>query len=202
MKPPSKAILLFVLALSGVVALSAAGVGIASLLQDRASWVMFAFELVVAIAGILGVMIGRGRFADGPALGVAAIAGTVLLGSLFGYLGGGRLLYGVDMRPLLYARAAAALLLGAAAGWIVVSRDLKATLPLLVRGLSFALPIPLGLFAYWKFRGRIAGISDAAQLGIAIIGFALFTGLLAASVQFIFKAFEIGTRRAEEANAS
>jgi hypothetical protein len=201
MKPPSKGILFFVLALSGVIAVSAAGVGIASLLQDRASWVMFAFEIVVLVAGVLGMLIGRGRFADGPAIGIAAVAGTVLLGSLFGYLGGGRVLFGVDLRPFLYSRAIASLLLGAAAAWIVVSRDLKATLPLLIRGVAFGLPIPLGLIAYWQFRGRMSCISDVAQLGLAIVGFSLLTGLLAASVQFIFRAFEIGARRAEEANA-
>ncbi len=201
LKPPPKGILLLVLGVCAVVALSALGVGALAVLQPRPSWVMFGFEVIVLVAGVLGVQMGRGRHADGPALGLACIAGTILIGTAFGYLAGGRVLFSTDMRPLVLARAAAAIALACAAGWIVLSRDLKATLPPFIRGLAFGLPIPILLLVVWKLRGTMAGMSDAAQLGLAIVIFALITGLLAASVQFIVKAFDLGMKRADSATA-
>lgn len=196
---PSKAILTLTLIVSAIVGVSAIGVGVTALLQPRASWVMFGFEVVILVAATLGVLLARGRFGDGPALGLVSIAATIFIGSVFGYLGGGRTLFSVDLKPLLLARLVAALLLAAAAGWIVLSRDWKATLPPFIRGCAFGLPIPALLFVLWKFRATLGGLSDALQLGLAIVVFSLITGLLAASVQFLIKAFDIGTRRADAA---
>ena len=195
--PVPRGTLLLVLIVSGVVALSAIAGASMAVLQPRASWVMFGFESVVTTAAVLGVLIGRGRYADGPALGLLCVAGTILVGSGFGYLGGGRTLFGINLTPFLLARAAAAGLLVLAAAWIVLARDPKATLPPFIRGAAFGAGVPIVLITLWKMRASIGTIPDMAQVAIAIVVFVLVTGLIATSVQLLVKAFDAGVRRAD-----
>jgi hypothetical protein len=102
-----------------------------SLVQPRASWVLFGFEIVVLVAAVLGFRIGRGKHNDGPALGLLCVAGAIAVASAFGFLGSGRVLSlpslgftrDVSLKPYLFGRAAAAAILAGAAAWIVLARS-------------------------------------------------------------------------------
>ncbi|GJQ28485.1 MAG: hypothetical protein HBSAPP03_03690 [Phycisphaerae bacterium] len=49
-------------------------------------WVMFGFEVAIAIAGCLGLAGWRGRFDEGQGLWLACISGTLLVGGFLSYL--------------------------------------------------------------------------------------------------------------------
>lgn len=196
---PGKGPMILATLLSAGVGLSAVGVAAMAVLQPRPSWVMFGFEFVVLVAASLGLLIGRGRFKDGPALGLVCVAGTIAVGSLFGYLGGGRVLFGQDIRMLFLARVACALALSAVAGWVVLARDPRATIPPFLRGLALGLPVPIVIGAAWYSRGRLGNLPDMATALLAIALFCVVTVLLAASTQLVVKAFRIGIDRADGA---
>jgi hypothetical protein len=123
----------------------------------------------------------------------------VLIGTVFAYLGGGKTLFGVDMRSLVFVRAGLAGVLGVATGWMVVARNPARSLPLLVRGCAVGAPVPVLAMAAWKLRPRIGALPEFAQVGVAIVGFTLVTGLLAASVHLLIKAFDAPGQEAKPA---
>lgn len=200
--PAQRGILAAVLVVSSLVGATAAAAAGMALLQARPSWVMFGFESVVLTAAVIGFLIGRGRYADGRAIGLLCVAGTFLVGSIFGYIGGGRMLFGVDLKPLLAFRGLAAAALVASAAWTVLSQNPRATLPPFIRGSLFGIAVPVILIIVWKFRGSLASLPDMVQVAIAMVVFGLVTGLLAATVQLLVKAFDAGIRHAESAMAA
>ncbi len=47
-------------------------------------WALLGFEIVTFVAGVLGVLVGLGRFREAPALSVFAVAGTVFASAMLG----------------------------------------------------------------------------------------------------------------------
>ena len=86
----------------------------------KSSWALVGFEVVVAVAALLGVIAALGKFGEGPGMALACVAGTILLGSALGWQGAGRQLLGHSLMPYLAARVAAALVLGAIGAWVAV----------------------------------------------------------------------------------
>lgn len=193
--PSTKGAMLLTLILSAIVAISSLAAGAMAIIQPRASWVMFVFEFIILVSAVFGIRIARGKHNDGPATGLVCIAGCIAVAALFGYIGGGRTLFSIDTRPLLVARAGAAAILTALAAWLVLSRDPKTTIRPFIYGCITGLPVPILLIAIWKLRSKLGAMSDVLVMGIAILAFVLITGLLAASVQFLVKAFERGARQ-------
>ena len=48
------------------------------------AWGLFGFEFLTALAGIYAILLGLGKFKDGWAIGVTAIAGSILVALVFG----------------------------------------------------------------------------------------------------------------------
>src|SRR5436189_5413138 len=78
----------FVGAICGAVLLSALAMVVAStLLVATPVWVLFGFELVIAIACVTGLQFAAGKYQDGQGLAMACVAGTIAVGSFLGWLG-------------------------------------------------------------------------------------------------------------------
>jgi hypothetical protein len=196
-----RSLLSVAMGISALVALSAAAVAVMALLQARSSWVMFGFEAVVLVAAVLGVQIGRGRSGDGPSLGLLCVAGTVAVGSAFAYIGGGRILFGVDIKMLVAARAVAAAMLVGVAACLVLARAPSSARPVFVKGALLGVAMLAVLAGVWKARGWIGGIGDVGQLAVGVVVFAVMVALLAASVHLLVKAFDSGSRDASTPGA-
>ena len=73
-------------AASGLVLLSSLGGVAASLLNSPRLYFLLGFEVVILVATVFGVLLGRRKFGSGAGLGLLCVAGVVLAGSLLGYI--------------------------------------------------------------------------------------------------------------------
>lgn len=195
-----RSIQLMLTALSGLTGLSALVVAALALLQRPSpAWFLAWFELVVVAAGIFGVLVGRGRFREGPAITLLCIAGVVAVGTLLGYLSAGRELMGVSLTGLLLARAAGAAVFAAAAGADVLLREPRRSVPMLCKGIAAGVPvmIVLVLAARGSMLSQVSGWHPLAQVAFWLLGFAVFAALACASAHWVIRSFQIGVELAE-----
>lgn len=86
--PLPGAIRALVFALSAITVLSALGMAVASVaIAPTPVWIMFGFEVVIALAGVIGLCGAWGKFDDGQAMWLLCIAGSILVGGFLSYLG-------------------------------------------------------------------------------------------------------------------
>ncbi len=157
---------------------------------------LFGFEVVVFIAGVLAAIFGRGRFSIGPGMALANIAGTILVGSAFGYISAGRQLGTTSLTPLLAFRFLAGGVIAAAAAYCVLSRDPKSW-RVAALGAAMGLPSVALAAAVMVTPARRAVMTflsggGIAQTGLAVVAVVVVGGLLCASVHLLIKAFEMG----------
>jgi hypothetical protein len=181
----------FVTVVCGVVTASAVVGAGASVLTSPPTWFLLGFELVTIIAGVVGVLLGLGRFAAGPGLGLLCVAGAIGVNGLLGYLGAGKELMGVGLKPFLAARLVAAGVLVAVAGVAVLGRRPMVSLPRLAAGLGCAAGVVAVCLGAWKAWSVLISLKSVPlQALIGLIGFALVLGLLAAAVHLTVRAFQ------------
>jgi hypothetical protein len=196
----TKALRLVTLVICGVVFLSAlAGAGLAVLLPlmvegQRTALALFGFEVVVAVSGVIGVLVGLGRMRGAPGMALACIGGTILLGSALGWQGAGRSLAGVSLTPFLGLRMVAAVVLLGAAAATVLGRERRSWRPAAVGGL-LGVPVVVSAAAFVHPAGRrmletLFAESGAVLTGTAVVVVVVLAGLLAASVHLIVGAFD------------
>lgn len=188
--------------ISAIVLLSALGLlGAAFALPSKPSWFLAGFEALVAIAGVVGVLTGRGWYRDHPPLALACVAGTVFAGSFLGALGAKWDLAGHSLKPVLLGRTLLALLIGAAAAWVVLSGAWRVTLPRLIKGLVLGGVLLAATAALWAVRARLGGLSIGVRFFGGTIVVIVLISLLSASVHLVISAFEAGlTGRRPEAS--
>jgi len=177
----------------GVITTASALIGAAASLANQAggawrpAWFMFGFELVVILAGLLAVLIARGRFGS-PPLGLVCAAGCVLVATLFGYLGAGRILLGMSLTPLLGFRAVLAAAMVVVAAVVRLGRRSE-SIRLFRTGVAIGLILVICVGAAYALRSRIYAMSDSVLVVGSMIGFVVLTGLIAASADFLIRAF-------------
>ncbi len=177
------------LVVSALVLLSAAAAILAGALSSPRPIFMLGFEVVILISGAFGVLVGRGRFGDGPAIALLCVAGAVAVGSLLGDLCAGKRIGTFDLRPLLFARCAAAAVLALLAGVIVLRRDPAHSIRALLRGIVFGV-LFIGLVGgLYAVRAQVFAHGPLAKAGMVIVGGVVGLGLLAATVHYTIKAF-------------
>ncbi|MBL8963069.1 MAG: hypothetical protein KF787_09950 [Phycisphaeraceae bacterium] len=54
--------------------------------SNKPAWFLFAFEAVMPVPVVLAMLIASGRLRDPSGLGLGSVAGTILVGSLLGFL--------------------------------------------------------------------------------------------------------------------
>jgi hypothetical protein len=153
----------------------------------RPAWFMFGFELVVVLAGVMTWMLGRGRFGS-AAVGLICAAGTILIASGFGFLGAGKVLWGFSLMPHLAARVLISAAIAAMAVRIHLSSD-PGNLRLAARGVVLGLPVLVVGGAAWAARAQITSWPTVLLLVLAMVGFVVATGLIAASADCLIRAF-------------
>jgi hypothetical protein len=116
------------------------------------------------------------------------------VGSVLGYLGSGRNVSGVGLKPFLMVRLLLGAGIGIAGAWIVLARRPGVAVPRLVKGVLVGLPLPILGAVLWAARARLAALPEMARIGGAVVLFVVVTALLAASVDLIVRAFETGRR--------
>lgn len=182
-------------AVSGLILVSALVMGVGALVGGpKPVWFLAGFEVVIAVAGVIGVLTGAGRFREGPALALACVAGAVLVGTLLGCISAQWTLAGHGLRPALLGRTAAAGLIVLTAVWMVMANNPREAVPRLVRGVVFGVVLIGAMGALWVMRGRIATMSMGLRFVAGTIGFLALTGLLAASVHLVIDAFVVAGR--------
>lgn len=204
---PSRTVRISVGALSALVGLSAVVVGLAAAFAGpQINWVLFGFEIATLLAAVIGVLIARGMFADGPGLAIACVAGTVFIAAVLGWMGSRQSLAtgsgDISLRWYLVGRVGVAAVLGGLAGWVVLCRD-RRSWPLLTRSVLLGGPVVLlmGVYAVRpEMVRRVLGGMPGWLSGIMLtIGGLIAVVLISMSVHFLIRAFEQG--RFEEAKA-
>jgi hypothetical protein len=175
-----------------LIAASSVGGLAASIFVGPPSWSFIGFEAVILIAAGVGAAEAFRFSRTGPAMALLCVAGAVGVGSLLGYIGAGQLLMGRNMLPFLLARAGAAGLLAAAAGLIVLSRDLPRSIPALIKGVMLGAVLVAILATVWTMRATILSAGGAARVTIALLLGVVAIGLLAAAVHQLVRAFAVG----------
>jgi len=190
------------LVLCAALALSA-GVGAwaAYALPNTPGWAMIGFELVILIAAAIGVLFGLGRFREAPGLTLASVAGVVFVGSALGYLGVGGVLGSTGLQPPLFARFAAAGLLGLLAAMATLRTDWAAWRTLMLGAVLGGLGLAAGAGAYFAYSRRthpFRGLSGPAEVarvtGLMIAAIAVVI-LLSIGLHLVIGAFERRRRR-------
>lgn len=184
-----------VLVVSAVVAPASAALPL--FVKDaKPDWALFGFEVVTAAAAVLGVLQGLGHFRSGPGLGLACVAGTVLVAGVLGWKGANGRLGGFSLTPMLAVHVGAGLALGAAGAWAVLSRR-PGALWTAARGALLILPVAVVVGGLASRRGmaladRVLSASQSVQFIVVSVGFLAATALVAAGAHLVIRAFEMG----------
>lgn len=202
MPPIPKPIRILCIVLCAITALSAVPLAVSAAIlprlvpDQRPALALVGFELVVLVAAVLGILIGRGRYAQAPALALACVGGTILASSALGWKSANRVLAGFSLDPVLAFRALAGLFMLAAAALIVLVRD-KRSFKSLAKGLALLAPVALVAAAllYGPTRSaieRALAIHTMVEIAAAVFGFLILAVLVATGGHCIIRAFEFG----------
>jgi hypothetical protein len=195
-----------VVGVSAIATLSAAALAATAALapilapDQRVSWALFGFEVVVFVAGLLGILTGLNCFREGPGLALACIAGTIIVASGLGWQGSGRAVAGIGLTPVLGARILISFALALLGVWVVLSRSRESWRPAVVGGCCLLVVLAgLGAIVHPATRQAVAGGfsgSSGLSLLLVVLGFGLMCALLSAGAHLLIRAFESG--RTEE----
>jgi hypothetical protein len=186
--------------LSMLVLLSAipAAVG-AAVLPRPPVWVMTGFEVVIALAGVIGIQTARGRYNDGQGLALLCVAGTLFVAGFLTYLGTRQ---GLPLRgpgqaptstmPWMLGRLALAGVFGLLAAYSVLRRSPEGP-RLLLRGILLGVPAAAIMAPFILARGVPASLGTMpgpVRGGLLAILAIIVMGLLCVSGHFVIRAFE------------
>lgn len=186
-----------------LVALSAAaGVPFAAFAGDIPAMNLMGFELVNLTAGVIGVLIGLGRFRAGTGLGALCVAGAIAVGSLFGSISTQHAFAGVQILPIAFARAGLAGLILFAMAMHLLGTNKGAWFRLI---LGAVLGLPPLTVAAMAATGRgtnlfssMSSLPPVVSLFIGSVVFIIGSVLLAVGVHLVVRAFELGRISAAE----
>lgn len=198
--PLPKSILGLIGVLSGVLAVSAAGMALASVaFTPHAVWVVFGLELIMCLAGVLGALFSRGAYQEGQGMTLLCVGGTVLLGGFLSYLstlGPGGIVFraggsAVSMTPWFAFRLAIAVSFLALASYAVLRRS-RESMVFFRRGLIAVLVLAATAGGLLLLRKPLEA-TPAAIRGV-IFAFGALTGVVgvAAAGHCFIRAFECG----------
>lgn len=198
--PLPNSILRVIGALSAILALSALAMCVAStLVAPHAVWIMFGFELLMILAGVIGFQFARGAFQEGQGLTLVCVAAVTLLGGFFSYLatrGPGGIVFQrgagpVSMVPWFAFRGALGGLFVLLAAYAVLRRATAAR-AYFRRGLVASVLLLAVAAILYLTRGSVGGLPDAVRGVIWAVCGVLMLGSIAAAGHFFIRAFECG----------
>jgi len=196
--------------LSVVAAVAAIGSAVVAFRGEH--YFMLAGQGLALAAAVFGVLAGRGRFSDGPALAPACVGGALLTAAVVGGLetqvlsiDGEITAFGSPgARASVAAHAALAALFGVLAGLVILARTPARSGKYLLTGALVGSPV-LGLAVAWRL-GYIAKAEQAlpaiafqlAVLGVALVAIAL----VSVAAHCVIRAFEVGVDAADPAGST
>ena len=171
------------------------------------AWGVFGFELLTIAAGIFAIMLALGKFKDGWALAVTAIAGSILVAMVFGMYVDFVMAKKTDF-PDLYPLAKNTLLgRGASVGALFLIASVavftrsKKSIPLVIKSILCIAPVAIvGALMYfnigpgvWINGHMAAGTGSGALQAVLVLGMGLiFITLVSASGHLLIRAYESG----------
>ena len=168
-------------------------------------WALFGFEVLALFGGIFGVLLGMGRFRAGWGIGVTAIAGSVLVGFVFGLYRGYIFPKRMDEFPDLATitnvtfavRCGAVVLLGGMASLAVFARSSRSW-GYVVWSAVVGVPMVVGAGMIYKgigpgawvqnLLGSSGPVAGVTLLSVGLIGIVMFS----ISAHLLIRAFECG----------
>lgn len=184
---------------AGLLLLGAAIAGAAALVavlavRDRASPFVIGFEAVSAIAGVMVVMLGLGRFARGAGLTLLCVAGAVFASAAMSWWVARGPDSAVNWNPWLAARGLAALAAAAASASVVLAINPAAQVRRLAIGVALAVPVVavVGWLAKAGGAASLKALPVSAQSVVVLFGGVLLLAMFSASVHYVVTAFQLG----------
>lgn len=198
--PLPKSVLRVTGVLSAVLALSALAMCIAAVaIAPHVVWVVFGFELIMVVAGVIGLFFALGAFGEGQGLTLVCIAGVTLAGGFLSYLatagphgivfraGAGP----TSMVPWFAFRVMLGVGFAMLASYAVLRRSAE-SIGHLKRGMIACLVLGVVGASVVLTRGALANAPDAVRgVAWALAGVMAIIGVAAAGHSFI-RAFECG----------
>jgi hypothetical protein len=163
---------------------------------DGAAWGSLGFEIVIAVACVIGILLGRGCFKAGPGIAAACVAGTIFVATLFGRLEFVSSPRAIPRDLWFLGRTGLAALIGLMAAFTVLSRD-RRSIAMVVRSALFFVPL-VAFAAFWAATGGLwLGTSNSGGAEVARVVILLFLalvggGLFCAGAHCLIRAFEFG----------
>ncbi len=193
-----------ILLISVACAISAAVACVVAALQSPPLLFMIGLELGVIAAGVMGVLIGLGKFKEGRAISVLCVGAAFVVCSYLTLISANRVVGGVDLLPFRNARMAAGGLLILIAALSVLLRRPNLSLPRLALGVALLVPLVAG--GLWIARGGALAFfstqGQIVQITAIFVAFVAFCGLASASGHFLIRAFAIGVEAGEAESAA
>jgi len=202
LQPPPRPVLLLTVATSLVSFVVC--VAVAAHAAMAAEAFIAAFAAVGALGCVFGMLIGFGRFRDGPSIALFCTALTLCAAGAAYFIvgrGSGYRLPAVGLRN----GAAMFMLLGAAhiglAGLILLARNPRRSVPLFIKGVVFGIPVLAAAGAALAFpvQSFLGGLHPLVATAVVIVGFFAIVAFIAASAHCLIRAFEIGVQTANAA---
>jgi hypothetical protein len=162
----------------------------------RPAWLLVGFNLLVAGAGVLGVLTARGRFAEGPALALVCVAGTIAVASVLGAVSvGGRRMGWLNLMLPALASVGLGGVMAAVGGLAVLARRAGALRTFAI-GAALGAPVVVVAGAVAFTRGGVldfmSGWHAAVKLVAAILSLTVLGTLFCISAHMVIRAFDMG----------
>lgn len=200
--PPPRAVLKISAALGALLALSALARIAQALLASPPHWFLLGFEAIVLVAAAIAVLLARADrpgFREGPALGLACVAGAVFVCSILGTV---TKLAASDLRtiftdPFTLARMLFAGAFGALAAITIFARAPRKAAKSLATGgvlLAVAVVIP----AAWlvpPLRAAITALNPVLLTVVVVLVSLVLIALVSTGVGCVIAAFEAGAEK-------
>lgn len=188
---------------AGLVALTLlASVPLAFYANAKPAWFLFGFDVIMPVPIVLALRFFRGKWQDPTGLGLGCVAGTILFGSILGYLSipegslgtQGGPVGQIRLLPWLIARIFASVIIGASAVRIGLQGDRGRWTTFLLGSGAAGTALVL-MAAIYKFRSSPwmaprEGVAEALRVGSLIaLGIFIFA-CLCGGTHFTIRAFE------------
>ena len=169
-------------------------------------WALFGFEIVTLVAGVLGILVGLGKFREAPALSVFSVAGAVFASAILGRFSaivtrtpdsgsGMQAVRQMLSDPMFDGRMLAVGAFGVLALFLAFGRDSRSwralfggivSAGLVLAGLAWA----MGPGRPWLL-GPVEAAADVARVVGSLVGVLVLVVLASIAVHLIVRAFEL-----------
>ncbi|MFZ4575373.1 MAG: hypothetical protein ACOYN0_13320 [Phycisphaerales bacterium] len=166
----------------------------------RPIWILFGFELVVAVCAVLGGLFARGKFQEGQGLAAVCIGGSIAVCSLLAWLAASKVTISVPggafvIKSYLVTRLAVGAWFTAVAALAVLSRN-RASLSYvrwaLVGGAGLAIVGAATVFGRGTISAWLSGAPGVVQTVLVGLLFVVVGVLVCLTGHCTIRAFELG----------